>query len=171
MPTRAENVTPLLLTVLLALSLLGGCRSADDPSVRVVGASMVEQTDEAVRLAIDLELSNPSGEPVKMLEFNYTVGAAGRTAFSGRRAALVAVDRFGSRIVTVPAIVPFERVGWADGPPESFDFSVSGSLLYLLPGALNRTLMEIGLRRPRVSFQGRGTVGATEMSAAPSDVR
>jgi hypothetical protein len=142
-----------------AMSLLAGCSIYQNPEVRVGEASLTERSSEAIRIDIPVELSNPNQEPLDLLRFTYRFAVDGRTVFQGMRAGQATLSARGERRLVLPAIVRFDAVDWDAGSmPESLGWSVSGSLLYLTPGEIAETLLDLGVRKPTTGFRGRGEI-------------
>jgi hypothetical protein len=155
--SRGQIRLPLGL-VLLAVTLVGaGCSSYRKPRIVVGGALISETSAEAMRFDVGLDLSNSNAVPLELVEFKYSVIVDGRRAFTGRRSAQATLAPESSTQVTIPFIVRFDRMEWDELPPTA-RWSVSGRLLYIQPGELAEILLDTGVRRPKVSFSGRGEV-------------
>ena len=148
------------LIIIGVVLLLGpGCSRYRDPLFRVSAVTVGEMTDEALQLHFDLRLTNPNNDPLQLVQFDYTVSVEGRRVFQGRRAAEATLNVLVTRTLTIPAVVPYDRMGWVEsGPPPTFGYRLSGTLLYLTPGELAETLLDTGLRRPKVRFAHAGEV-------------
>jgi LEA14-like dessication related protein len=150
-----------LLACTLALLLLSGCGTRD-PAIGVAGARLAEVTDEALTLQIALTLDNPNSKPLELLEFRYRVEVDGRTVYSGARAAEMTLEQLSTRTIELPAVVVFNQpatAGWsAQSLPATAAFKVHGSLRYLLPGAIDQTLFDMGVRRPSAPVRGGGSL-------------
>jgi LEA14-like dessication related protein len=154
---RTPSRRSILIVLLTAGSLVGGCSITQAPSIGVGSATIADETDEALELNISLDLNNPKAEPLELLEARYTVRIDGRRAYAGRWAAEATVRGTGEQRVTIPAVVRFDEFGWTSADrPEAVVWTVRGSLLYVEPGELAELLLDAGIRRPRVAFSGEG---------------
>jgi hypothetical protein len=143
--------------LLLALLVLAaGCKASPKIEIDPEGI-LTERTDEAIRFDIGLNLANPNDEPLQLIEFVYTVKVDGREVYRGRRDAGATLAAFASKQLVLPAIVPFERAGWAAVPPAA-DWSIGGDLVYLEPERLSEILLDTGFWEPRAGFNGSGKV-------------
>jgi hypothetical protein len=156
-----------LLTLLSALAL-AGCTIYQNPKIAFGDATPAEMTDEAMRIDVLVDLVNPNQEPLDLIRFSYRFVVDGRTLFEGRRAAQATLSARGERRLTLPVIIRFEDVDWDAGSlPESLDWSISGSLLYLTPGELAEILLDLGVRKPTARFRGRGNLSLAARDDAP----
>ena len=161
----AELFTIALFVI--AISLATGCSAYRAPSVSVVESAVTDRTDEAIQLQFDLRLENPNDEPIELEEFRYAVNIDGRPVYEGRRAAQATLSRNGSATLQVPAVIRYDHVDWApDSPPANAAYRLSGRLLYVTPGELAQTLLDLGVRRPKVGFNARGEVDLSQSPQA-----
>ena len=145
----------LLLGAVLASA--AGCSNFRAPAVSVNDVSVIDATEEALALSFVMDLQNPNQAAVPLHEFRYTVAIDGKEVYAGRRAGGVTLSAAGSRQVLLPAVVPYEKVGWrAEALPASVSYSVKGQLSYNAPNRLAQILFDTGVRRPKVSFASRG---------------
>ncbi len=147
-----------LLLVFLCLSPLGGCSGYLMPKVAVGDAVLTDQTDEAVRLEIPVDLQNPNTEPLELLRFSYSVSVNGSQVYSGKRSAEATLAAGGGKHMILPAIVPLERMGWSGGLPADASWTLRGNLMYVTPGEIAEILLDTGVRKPKVGFSGAGRV-------------
>ena len=146
----------LLLTAALAPVWLGcGCSQYRPPAITIGPAAVVERTDEAIALGVELDLTNPNDEPLELREFNYAVSIQGKTVYTGRRAAEATLSAKGTKRLTLPVVVPVAQVP-ATAPDGGIPWSISGNLLYVTPGEIAELLLDTGVRKPKVSFSGKG---------------
>jgi hypothetical protein len=151
-----------LLSVLLTLPLwtvLAGCLGYRPPSIAVGEAVLVEETSEALRLDVALDLVNPNNEPLELLQFEYAFSIDGASVFRAKQSAEATLSASGRKRLVLPAVVPLERAPWPEGArPAEAAWSIRGSLLYVTPGALAEALLDTGVRKPRAGFGGSGRV-------------
>ena len=153
--------------------VLAGCTGTKHPEIAVTGATIDQTTEHAATIRLALRLENPNNEPLQLLEFDYRVSVDGRQAYRGKRSAEMTLARQSVRDVEIPAVIvaPADDAGGAATLAETA-FQVHGTLRYLAPGAIEQTLFDTGVRRPRVNFSGSGRLapGAlTETAQAAHD--
>ncbi len=145
------------LLVLVVLAGLSGCAGFRDPTVSVTAVTLTDVTDDALALSFVMDLANPNTAAVPLHEFRYTLAIDGKEVYAGRRAGGVTLSAVDSRLVSLPAIVPFELVGWTPGTvPASVDYTFTGRLQYNAPNRLAQLLLDTGTRRPKVAFAAHG---------------
>jgi LEA14-like dessication related protein len=100
--------------VLLSGMLLGGCQSLDDlleaapkPTARIAGAKLQGLSLEKVDLVFDVEVSNPYGVSLPLVELGYAIGSAGQRIVDGNVKPSGAVPANGSKVIQVPAGIKF----------------------------------------------------------------
>jgi LEA14-like dessication related protein len=150
---------PLLWIALGTLAgALAGCAGFRAPRIEVLDATVVEVTDEAMRVDIALDLSNPNAEPLELREITYAFTIDGTRTFSGKRSAQATLPSTGTNRLNIPAVVRWDRTGWEETRPDTSNWSVNGSVVYLVPSPLAEILLDINVRKPRAPFRGTGTV-------------
>lgn len=147
--------------LILPLILLTGCFTSA-PIIAVDSVEVVGRNDQAIALHYNLVLTNPNDKPIEPLEFTYSVSVAGRGVYQGRHAAEMTLDAGGQdRPMVLPAVIPFERVGWAESSvPDSARWSMSGTLIYVDEGVFAETLLDLGYR-PSTGFSASGELDTT----------
>lgn len=128
------------------LAWLAGCAS---PSIQVKSVAVEDQSADAVRLGVDVELSNPADESMRLLRWDYTFSANGER-YSGTWEALTTLAPNSTVTRRVPVVLPAGPVG--EGP-----WNISGSLSYRSPTRLAEIFYDLGVWRPSASFGGAGT--------------
>ena len=143
--------------VMLATMVTTGCAGFRDPSISVTGVTLTEATDDALALSFVMDLANPNTAAVPLHEFRYTLAIDGKEVYAGRRAGGVTLSALESRLVYLPAIVPYEKVGWTRGTvPASVDYTLTGKLQFNAPKRLAQILFDTGTRQPKVGFAAKG---------------
>lgn len=148
-----------MASLLPALAFLGGCFLETPPQVSVTGLNVLAlgaSDTPSAQLGVDLELENPTREPIQLEQFDYTVvveSGGERDRWSGRWSALRTLPAGKTVSMSIPAVVPYT---FADAPEEA-EWRVSGSISYKAPGRLAQILFDTGFRRPRHQFGQRGT--------------
>jgi len=134
---------------------LAACSSAAPPSFKVLGASVREQTEQGFVLEILIEADNNNAEPLPLRDVTYTVSVDGFDSFSGTRYPEVILRRYGRQEFVLPA--SFERKP-GQTLSEQSTYSISGSVMYLAPGALSETLFDQSIIKPTSELNGSGTL-------------
>lgn len=151
---------------LLVPGLAGaGCSSVQHPRLEVVDARIGEQTSDGVVIEFTLQGENANTVELPLREVSYALEVDGRRVFSGQRSAEATLRRLGSQRFLLPAVVPASD---ATGALEGSTYRVSGSAVYLAPGAIPELLFDTGLSRPTVSFAGTGTLSASNVAPTPT---
>jgi Late embryogenesis abundant protein len=146
-----------LIGLCVVAALLGGCATASDPVVHLVGVEVRERTSEGVVLAVTLEADNANDRPLPLREVEYAVYLDGTKVFEGQRSAEATIRRFGSQRVVLPAAFvstfPLDAVKRC---------RVEGRLTYLVPGVLAEALFDADVVRPSAAFavEGDANLGA-----------
>ena len=112
--------------------------------------------EPTAQLGIDLTLENPTGEPIQLDTYDYSVivnASEGRSRWSGKWSALRTLPAGRTIEMTIPAVVPYTF----SEAPELATWRVSGSISYKAPGRWAQILFDTGFRRPEHGFSGRGT--------------
>ena len=145
--------------MLLSVSLMGGCSGFRAPMISVDEVVATEATDEAVALAFAIDLRNPNDAALELHEFRYTLAIDGTQVYAGRRAPDATLTAAATQRVTLPAVIPYHRLGWtAEAHPEQARYSLSGKLVYLVPSTFAKILFDSGMRRPKARFSKRGEI-------------
>ncbi len=147
----------LILVVVLSVALSAGCSAYRAPTITVIGAELTERSAEADVWAVELRMENANAEPLELLEFDYRFEVDGRTVYEGRRAAEATLSMRGTKTITLPAVVRYDRCSEAAARVlAGHRWSLRGSLLYVTPGEIAEVLLDTGVRTPSVGFAGDG---------------
>lgn len=140
---------------LLAMGL-AGCLSLDPPAVAIKSIEVTGVNEDAMSVALHGTVSNPHSGETRLLEFDYGLSISGRSVYKGRHAAEMTLIPGANREITLPASFSFARLGWDNQSlPDTSNWSMSGSLLYLGEGVLAETLLDMGYR-PTVGYSASG---------------
>jgi hypothetical protein len=151
--------------MLLSVSLMGGCSGFRAPAISVDEVIVTEATDEAVALAFAIDLRNPNDAALELHEFRYTLAIDGTQVYAGRRAPDATLTAAATQRVTLPAVIPFHRLGWtAEAHPPQARYALTGRLVYTVPSAIAQLLFDSGARRPKAHFSRRG-----QLAFAPAE--
>jgi hypothetical protein len=132
--------------------VLVGCSGTQSPALSVAGAQLKEHTDSAAVIEFAINAENPNDEPLPLQDVEYSVSRDGKEIFSGTRSAEAVVKRFGQQQFLLPAAFATNQ------PDVSGEYTISGTLWYVAPGALSETLFDQAIVRPTVSFSGKAAV-------------
>ena len=145
--------------MLLGVLLMGGCSGFRPPAISVEAVAVTEVTDEAVALAFALDLGNSNDAEVELYEFRYTLAIDGTQVYAGRRAPDATLGAAATQRLTLPAVIPYHRLGWtAEAHPPQARYALTGQLVYTVPSAIARILFDSGVRRPKARFAKRGEI-------------
>ncbi len=143
----------------LAGSLLIGCSAYQAPVVHVGSAVITQQTDEAIRLEVPVELENPNNETIDLLTFTYTVTVDGIRVYEGKRNAGAALGPHGTSRAMLPAVVRHDQMPWPDGQiPTATRWAIQGRVYYMTPSKLAEILQDLRLRNLSVRLVGDGEI-------------
>ena len=124
---------------------------------------MTEESEEAVAFTFELELQNPNPEPIELREFHYRLSMNGQEVYVGRRAASITLHAHALQTIELPAVMRYHLFGWTRRDrPQSLSYELKGTLLYMTPGELAEILLDIGVRRPTVTFAKVGRLDLIE---------
>lgn len=168
LPRRFFSLKPVVLLLLIVGPW--GCQSSDQvepPQAQVAIVRLIEQTPQAAKLEIELNLANPNLVALPVIQCDYTLKLTEGQA-SNAAAAHTFTDqlhhtlpggvkeggsRIGRQTVTLPATVPaaaYDLKGaWYD---------VQGTISYEPPGEVPKLLHEFNGRLPTFHFKGSGRV-------------
>jgi len=156
----------------LGLLAVGGCgfvqrsfKSTTPPMVSVEGARTTTAPQTGVAggpsvapgqlVLIDLFAENPNSDDLPVLAIAYDVtlrDGIGEFRYTGTRKGQATLGKFGAQRIELPVPVP----AGAMAMPTTFD--VRGTIEYLRPAAIARTMQENGLGGTTTSFRATGAV-------------
>lgn len=138
-----------MLGLLLAMC---GCGIHTHPAISVAELKLAERTGEYAVITLVLEAENVESDPMPFGNAKYVFRINGSEAYRGEwhaqaTAPIDGVVRFELPVVIDAALVP-------DGA--SAEYSVSGSIVYVPPGALGEALFNAKFRKGHARFSERG---------------
>jgi LEA14-like dessication related protein len=143
--------------MILGVLLLSGCSGYRVPAITVTEIALAEVTEDAIAVAFALDIRNPNDEALQLHEFRYTLAVDGKQVYAGRRAPDATLSAEATQQITLPAVIPFHRLGWtAEERPPQVRYSLSGRMVYIVPSTIAKILFDSGARRPKASFSKRG---------------
>jgi LEA14-like dessication related protein len=115
-PSRFVITTAFIFLAAFA----GGCKSLDDalktvpqPDARVIGADVRNLSLNGLDLVFDIEITNPYGVKLPIVELNYAVGSGELQLLQGGIKTLEDVPANGSTVIQVPASLDFAAAAQA----------------------------------------------------------
>lgn len=149
---------PIAACAVAALAL-AGCAS---PGITVTSVSIEEQAADAVRLGVDVDLTNPASDSMRLLRWDYTFSSGGES-YRGTWEALTTLPPGTTVHRRVPVVLP---LGAADAAGRSW--TISGSLSYRSPSRIAEIFYDLGIWRPSTSFGGSSAEAAAAQAAQPA---
>lgn len=145
-----------------AAVVLGGCSGLREPTFKVSGVGVTEESAEATVLTFRVTGENTNGEALPLREVRYSLSLDGRRVFSGQRSAEATLQRFGTQTIDLPATVLASNGG--DALSGEVPYTLSGEVVYEVPGTIAEVLFDAQIRRPTARFaqSGRLDFGALE---------
>lgn len=138
------------------------------PKVTPTSARPVDQTKDAIRFALSLELRNSGTKEIPLERYSYQFSIDGLGTYNGEWAALRVLPPHSSVQIEIPAVI---AIAEGDQPRVAEDgtveWAVSGDVLYQAPGILGQIFFDAGMRRVSTGFSGSGTLQVPE-SVQPS---
>ncbi len=124
---------------------MSACSSIASPIVTV--ESVARSSDDAQTSYVEIVAENPNAKELPILSVKYAVTAAGQT-YSAKREGQETLSRFGQRRLRLPVVMNL---------PAGEAVEVSGTLEYLKPSTVARTLQENGAGGSTVEFSSATT--------------
>lgn len=136
------------------------------PAVTPMAVSVADSGDEAVQLAVDVDIRNPPGNTsLRLLRWTYSFSLGGETAYSGEWEALSTLPAGEVIRRRIPVVVPRGLLERAGGNAAAW--RCWGELGYRDPSRFAEILYEFGYR-PTSSFAAGGEAAlAAPPKAAP----
>ncbi|MBL9149733.1 MAG: hypothetical protein JNM94_13670 [Phycisphaerae bacterium] len=152
-------IAALVVSALAATALLAGCAS---PRVGVQGARVSDSNPESTLVEVDIELTNPADDTMRLFQWDYRFTCGGAT-YSGLWEALLALPPENTPMRTsLPCVVPTAALD------QSAPWTISGTLTYRSPSRLALIPYDLQLYQPTTSFSGSGTgMTVTPVPIAP----
>lgn len=141
---------------------MGGCWGVREPTFRVAGVGITQETERATVLTFRVVGENTNSEPLPLRDVRYSLVLDGERVFSGHRSAETTLNRFGTQTVDLPATVLAEGAGFSLNGEVSY--TLSGEVVYEVPGTIAEVLFDAQIRRPTARFvqSGRLDFGALD---------
>ena len=123
------------------------------PATRVVGIEVLEQTDEGMRLAVTVELTNTNDVALPLVSADYHVQLEGLDGSRFEDEPHRTVPARGTQQVRLTAALPT-----GGGDLSGAGYAVRGSITYQPPGELREVLTGSYVPLPSTQFSGRGVL-------------
>ncbi len=128
------------------------------PQIEVLAVTLEDETPEAARIVVTLNVTNPNDFTLPVHHVAYRLSVEGYPAFElPDDQPQVALSPSGSVVVRLPAIITTgdeNALMSASGRP----FELRGHLTTQRPGRLIQASHETGLPKPRVRFAANGVI-------------
>lgn len=147
---RVRPTSVILRILALATTLLATACSTP-PAIRVTGVDVVETGASGCEVAVRMEIVNPTGAPIRLDTWDYSLSVRGQQVYSGQWVASITIPPESRVLTAIPAVVPA-----ASNPGPDAAWRVGGWIRYLEPARFSQMLYDIGLNRPSTSFGGDG---------------
>ena len=102
---------------LICASLVGGCQSMQDiigsapkPTAHVIGASIRGLSLENIVLLFDIEVENPYGASLPLIDLGYSLTSGGRKFLEGSVKPTGSIPARGKQVIQLPATVQFSSL-------------------------------------------------------------
>lgn len=158
------NLVRIGMTAIVGMAaMLGGC-AGKPPTFKVVDVAITEESPEASVVTFMLEGENAGKEPLPLREINYSLTLDGQHVFNGYRRAEVTLPAGGPpQRIALPVVVKTADTGGQ--PLGQREYRFSGSVEYIVPGALAEYFFDSGVRRPSTGFGEGGKLDFTSAEA------
>jgi len=145
--------------------MLAGCSLDTPPEITVDSVRALAMTDVTrshVEVGIDLDLYNPTDDPIQLERFSYTIDTDTEAGWSGSWSALRTLPPMSRVTMRIPAVL--ENV--SELRPDLTNWNLSGDVSYKAPGRWAQILFDTGFRRPTAEFSGDGILRSDEFRAS-----
>jgi len=160
---QMKTVRTCVMALIGAAAMLGGC-AGKAPTFKVVDVAITEESPEASVVTFMLEGENAGKEPLPLREVTYSLTLDGQHVFNGYRRAEVTLPAGGPpQRIALPVIVKTADIGGQ--PLGQREYRFSGSVEYIVPGALAEYFFDSGVRRPSTGFGEGGKLDFTSAEA------
>ena len=146
---------------MISACLLGGCTFDTPPRITTEAVrtlAMTDRTDSHLEVGIDLDLYNPTEDPIQLERFAYTLDTDAGTAWTGSWSALRTIPPMSRLSMRIPAVLDNVQ----ELRPDVTNWTLTGDVSYKAPGRWAQILFDTGFRRPTADFTGAGLLIADE---------
>ncbi len=147
----------LLLSILAGLPLTGCTTSIVSPTASVTSIALVEQSADAAKVMVTVELKSDNAVPLPLVECDYRVSLEGFGTFSFKDLPNKSIPARRTDINAGPAtqMVTLLAVFATQGREvKGADCQVSGTVMYEPPGEIRKIMTDSAVPRPTVGFSG-----------------
>ena len=157
----------LMMAVILPVAAaMGGCQDTgekrhffdlvDAPKVSVEKVELLDESDQGVRVAVTVKMTNSNDVPLPMTIANYSVHLSGMGEYRGDQRPQATIPAKGEQRFVLTAAM-------AKSPGQTpATYRAGGNIEYRPPGEFRMLLTESGVPLPTVSFADSGDLAAAQ---------
>jgi hypothetical protein len=148
----------LKMVLFIVFLSAASCAASRPPIAEYTSSNLTESLPGAVSLDVAFDLSNNNDEPVRLVQFRYTVSVAGDIVYRGLAEAEQTLPRGSTTATTIPIVLPRAYLVGND----TVVWHLRGTLDYLSHGAFAETLVDSKLWQPSI------TISASDFLVVPT---
>lgn len=150
-----------MLAAVALLAVMVGCSTTspqayfyvpDEPKITGSEARVVGQSEEGMRLNVDLAMDNPNDAVIQLTRIQYVVNVAGVGDFRFDQVPDRTLSKKGQQTLVLPAVFAGVR------PLSGVAYEVQGTIWYDYHADFRRLLDETGYPAPSLSFRTQGQI-------------
>ena len=141
----------------IAILVMTGCGASRPPIAQYTSATIIDSYPSAVSFDVSFDLSNNNDEPLKLVEYTYTVSVDGNTVYHGFAEAQQTLPRGSTTTSSIPIVVPRAFISGQN----IVVWHLKGKLDYLSHGALAETLFDSKIWQPSANFTATDSFDAS----------
>jgi LEA14-like dessication related protein len=146
----------LLALISLSVLCISGC-GVRAPLTQFTSSTITNTTSETIEMAVEFEVFNTNDLPIRLMMYDYTVTADGRTIFTGKSSAQFTVPRWSMTHNSIPVVISRDAIS----DSENVAWELTGTLGYVPPSAFAEALRTSGLWETSTSVKAQGVVSIT----------
>ena len=124
------------------------------PLTQFTSSTITNTSSEAIEMNVEFEISNTNDLPIRLMMYEYTVTANGRTVYQGKSSVERTVPRWSTTSSSVPVVIRREAIS----NPENVKWELTGSLGFVPPIAFAEALRTSGLWKTSTRITAQGVV-------------
>jgi hypothetical protein len=124
------------------------------PLTQFTSSTITNTSSEAIEMNVEFEISNTNDLPIRLMMYEYTVTANGRTVYQGKSSAERTVPRWSTTSSSVPVVIRREAIS----NPGNVKWELTGSLGFVPPNAFAEALRTSGLWKTSTRITAQGVV-------------
>jgi hypothetical protein len=153
-PRRSRHLLVPLLVAAANLPLFG-C-FAQSPTFTLDGWQVTEEGPDGTVVNFSFIGENPNDEALPLREVRYQLSLDGQRVFSGVRSAEATLPPNGAQRIDLPVALTLPDDAVVD--PDA-RFRLTGSVTYVVPGAIAELFFDNNIRKPKTSITADGVLG------------